>query len=203
MAGYADFSTPGQEWWRPKTQINTQALTTTAPAPAATKQFNEAIALYAPGGGLDAGIKAQLERERAKFLSAGMQGLVSSGLANTTMPAGLAGKFSEEVATPALAGAESQRIQALANLKSAYASLSQGAQESGLSRSMNLMPSNNITTATPSLSNAAQSQSQVGAFAGTPNADAQNKYLTEFNATHGLKNLYQNMKDQATPKLFK
>ena len=93
----------------------------------ASKAWKTAIAQYAPGGGFGEGVEAGLERGRVKSVSSGMQSLVSSGLAGTTMAAGLGKKFEEEVADPARARVESTRAQAISNLQAGYA----GAQQRG------------------------------------------------------------------------
>ena len=104
----------------------TRASTPTLPSGAKTA-WEKAIAQYGPGGGYGVGVEAALERGGKKALASGMQGLVSAGLAGTTMPAGLGKKFEEEVAMPARAQVEETRAQAVANLQTAYA----GAQQRG------------------------------------------------------------------------
>lgn len=76
--------------------------------------LDNVIAMYRQGGGYGKGVEASLERERTKSMSAGAQGLISSGLYNTTQLAGLSGKFSEEVAMPSRMKLEDLRMDRLA-----------------------------------------------------------------------------------------
>ena len=84
--------------------------------------FKEAKALYAPEGAFMGGIEAQLARTEKRAVASGMQGLVSAGLAGTSLAGGLGKKFQEEVAVPALAQAESTRLSSLAGLYQSQAS---------------------------------------------------------------------------------
>lgn len=83
--------------------------------------FKEAKAMYAPGGGYMKGIEAQLKRGGEKAVATGMQNLAAGGLASTSMAGGLGLKYEEDVATPARATAETQRMGALAGLLQAEA----------------------------------------------------------------------------------
>jgi hypothetical protein len=112
-----------------------------APAPGgltteARGAFSKAIDPYRPGGSFGAGIEAGLGRARTRFMSSGMQNLVSAGLAGTTMGAGLAGKFAEEVAAPTIAGAESERARRLSSLYTALGGAEQAGFESAAGRSL-------------------------------------------------------------------
>ncbi len=78
--------------------------------------FEEAKALYAPGGGYMEGIEAQLTRGSKKAVATGMQNLAASGLASTSMAGGLGLKYEEDVATPARAQATTARLSALSSL---------------------------------------------------------------------------------------
>jgi len=80
---------------------------------AVLQQLNEIIQMYKPGGSYGAGLRMDLARGQQKSVASGMQALVSSGLANTTQAAGLANKYQEEVAAPALASLEERRAQLL------------------------------------------------------------------------------------------
>jgi hypothetical protein len=80
------------------------------------KLLQQAAAQYAPGGGYTAGVEAMLARLSKKSMASGMNNLVSSGLAGTTMAGGLANKFAEETAAPTLAQAESERAKGLADI---------------------------------------------------------------------------------------
>lgn len=102
----------------------------------ARSAWEQAMAYYAPGGGYGKGVEAGLERGRTKALASGMQSLVSAGLSNTTMPAGLGKKYEEEVAMPARAQVESTRAQAIAGLKAGFAGALQSGYESAAGRAL-------------------------------------------------------------------
>ncbi|KKN77894.1 hypothetical protein LCGC14_0356310 [marine sediment metagenome] len=104
--------------------------------PAAGQAFSKAIAQYQPGGSFDKGVEAKLARSRTKSMASGMQSLVGSGLAGTTMAAGLGKKFDEEVGMPTLAGVEEARA---GNLSRLYASLA-GMEQSGFESAQSRMP---------------------------------------------------------------
>ena len=83
--------------------------------------FKEAKALYAPGGGYMKGLESQLARGSERAVASGVQNLASAGLAGTSMVGGLGLQYEEDVATPARAGANTQRLGALSNLLQAEA----------------------------------------------------------------------------------
>jgi hypothetical protein len=91
---------------------------------------------YAPGGGYGKGTEAALGRAETKAVASGTQALVSSGLAGTTMSAGLSKKFQEEVGVPTRARVEETRAQALSGLELTKAQIIQGATESERSRAL-------------------------------------------------------------------
>lgn len=93
------------------------------------RAFAEAKAPYQPGGTFGAGVEAGLERGRVKATTAGMQSLVSAGLAGTSMGAGLGKKYEEEVAAPIRLQVESQRSQALSGIQMAYLDMMYRIQE--------------------------------------------------------------------------
>ena len=75
--------------------------------------WDEIIKRYQPGGGYGAGALASYERGKTGAVGAGMQQLVSSGLANTTVAATIGKKYEEEVGTPfklQLQDVQSQRL---------------------------------------------------------------------------------------------
>ncbi len=75
--------------------------------------WDEIIQRYQPGGGFGAGAMASYERGKTRAVGAGMQQLVSSGLANTTVAATIGKKYEEEVGTPfklQLQDVQSQRL---------------------------------------------------------------------------------------------
>lgn len=104
--------------------------------PATLGALGKAAAYYAPGGGFGKGTEAGLERERTQVMSSGMQSLVSSGLAGTTMAAGLGKKFSEEVGMPTRMRVEETRAQRLSAIDVLKAQLTQGASESAAQRAL-------------------------------------------------------------------
>ena len=119
----------------PSAGRTTRASTPTLPS-GARAAWEKAIAQYGPEGGYGVGVEAALERSGKKALASGMQGLVSAGLAGTTMPAGLGKKFEEEVAMPARAQVEETRAQAIANLQAAYAEAQQRGYETAEDRAL-------------------------------------------------------------------
>ncbi len=104
--------------------------------PKALAAFQKAMAYYGPEGGFGKGVEAKLERGRTRTVASGMQSLVSSGLAGTTMAAGLGKKYEEEVAAPTMAGVESERARSLSSLSAAMGGAEQAGFESAASRSM-------------------------------------------------------------------
>lgn len=105
-------------------------------APAASSAIQKAIGYYQEGGGFGKGTEAALERGRTKAMTSGAQGLVSAGLAGTTMMAGLGKKFEEEVGAPMRARVEETRAQAISSLEMTKAQIIQGATESDRSRAL-------------------------------------------------------------------
>lgn len=59
------------------------------------------------------GVQSALARERTKYLATGTQALAQSGLFNTSMRAGLGGRFAEEVAAPTLSQAQARQMELL------------------------------------------------------------------------------------------
>ena len=104
--------------------------------PAALEALTKASAYYEPGGGFGKGVEAGLERERTQAMSSGMQSLVGSGLAGTTMAAGLGKKFAEEVGVPTRARIEETRAERLSAIDVLKAQLTQGASESAQQRAL-------------------------------------------------------------------
>lgn len=104
--------------------------------PAALEALTKAKAYYEPGGGYGKGVEAGLERERTQAMSSGMQALVGSGLAGTTMAGGLGKKFAEEVGMPTRARIEETRAERLSALDVLKAQLTQGASESAQQRAL-------------------------------------------------------------------
>lgn len=96
--------------------------------------WQKATAQYEPGGAFGKGVEASLERGRTKALSSGMQSLVSSGLAGTTMAAGLGKKYEEEVAAPTRARVESERAKVMSQLQARIAEAQEGARQGALNR---------------------------------------------------------------------
>lgn len=84
--------------------------------PQIERMYSAARAQFAPGGGFDAGVRAQLSRVGRQALSAGMQNLVSAGLAGTTQAGQLGHQFAEEVAAPTMAQVETERAHGIAGV---------------------------------------------------------------------------------------
>jgi hypothetical protein len=120
---------------KPTAAATTQTKATkTGISASASKALAAAKAMYAPGGAYGKGLEASLERGAQKSIASGTQAMVSSGLASTTMPAGLGKQYEEEVATPARAELESRRAEALSGLSMAEAQMQEGASESAAMR---------------------------------------------------------------------
>ncbi len=121
-------------------QTPAQVRATTTPAGGMNKAALEAIqrakAYYQPGGGFGKGTEAGLERGRVKAMASGMQGLVSAGLAGTTMAGTLGKKYEEEVGAPIRAGVEEQRAQAISGIEMAGAGMQFQAGQAGAQRSL-------------------------------------------------------------------
>ena len=96
--------------------------------------IQRAKAYYQPGGGFGVGVEAGLERGRVKTMASGMQGLVSAGLAGTTMAGTLGKKYEEEVGAPIRAGVEEQRGQAISGIEMQEAAMRFQAGQAGLQR---------------------------------------------------------------------
>ena len=87
--------------------------------------MRKAKAYYEPGGGYGKGVEAGLERERTQAMSSGMQALIASGFAGTTMAGGLGKKFAEEVGMPTRARLEETRGQAISGIEMILAEMAQ------------------------------------------------------------------------------
>ena len=100
----------------------------------ALSALKRAKAQYEPGGGFGRGVEAGLERGRVKTVSAGMQNLVSAGLAGTTMAGGLGLRYEEEVAAPTRTGLEEERARAISGIEMQEAGMGFQAGQAGLQR---------------------------------------------------------------------
>ncbi|KKL78377.1 hypothetical protein LCGC14_2025450 [marine sediment metagenome] len=103
-------------------------------SPEARTALQEAMARYEPGGGYGAGVESGIARGRTQAISSGMQNLVSSGLAGTTIAGGLGKKYEEEVAMPARAQVEEGRATAMSSLQVMLAQMEQGGHQANLGR---------------------------------------------------------------------
>lgn len=106
--------------------------------PGTMSALDRAIAFYREGGGFGKGVEAGIERGRVKAVAGGMQGLVSAGLAGTTMMGGLGKKYEEEVAMPARARVEETRAERISGLEVLKAQITQGATEAARVRALQL-----------------------------------------------------------------
>ena len=104
--------------------VNTAALTA----------LRKAKAQYEPGGGFGTGVEAAIERGRTKAMASGMQGLVSAGLAGTTMAGTLGKKYEEEVGVPARLSIEEERARALSGIEMQEVGMGFEAGQAGLQR---------------------------------------------------------------------
>lgn len=155
--------------------------------PAAMSALQRAIAYYKEGGGYGKGVEAALRRAETKAVASGTQGLVSAGLAGTTMIGGLGKKFQEEVGMPARARVEETRAQALANLETLKAQIIQGATEADRQRafqrwqieSQRLRPSMMSVSPRPSLTKAALSERDTSGGSGASFGGAGSSYSDE------------------------
>ena len=102
-----------------------------------SRSFQKAMAPYAPGGSFGKGVEAGLVRGKTQSMASGMNALIGSGLAGTTMAAGLGKKYEEEVAAPIRAGVESTRAQNLSALNVSLAQTQQGASQFNRSMTQN------------------------------------------------------------------
>lgn len=98
--------------------------------------WERAIEQYRPGGGYGEGTEAALKRGGTKAVASGMQGLVSAGLAGTTLAGGLGKKYEEEVAAPTRARVEETRAQAIAQLEAGLAGAEQRGYETAEERAL-------------------------------------------------------------------
>lgn len=103
-------------------------------SPEARTAIQTAMAQYKEGGGFGQGVEAGLQRGRTQAMSSGMQNLVSSGLAGTTIAGGLGKKYEEEVAAPTRANVASVRAERTSALQAMLAQMEQGGFQAGLNR---------------------------------------------------------------------
>ena len=75
--------------------------------------WDQIIKRYEPGGAFGKGALAEYERGKTRAMSSGMQSLVSSGLANTTVAATMDKKYEEEVGSPFRLQLEDMRMDRL------------------------------------------------------------------------------------------
>ncbi len=86
--------------------------------------LDKIIERYRPGGEFGKGELALLEREKTKSLARTQSGMVSAGLAGTTVSAGAGQKWEEEVGMPAklqLEDIRSQRLMESMRTKAGFA----------------------------------------------------------------------------------
>jgi len=85
--------------------------------------YDTMISNWKKGGGFVKGAKATLARTKTKDVASGMQSLVSSGLAGTTMAAGLGKAWEEDVGAPArlnIADIAGQRLMQAQQAKAGF-----------------------------------------------------------------------------------
>jgi len=93
--------------------------------------YDRMISQYEEGGSFGQGVEARLDRLKTQTVAGGMQNLVSSRLANTTMTAGLGQKFAEEVAAPTMLSMEDLRTQRLSSALEGKANLLSMVEDTG------------------------------------------------------------------------
>ncbi len=131
------YTQAGYDWKLAQEEKSRAGTATQSSLPGGAREsWEKAIAQYAPEGGFGKGVEAGLERGRVQSIASGTQALVSSGLAGTSVMAGLGKKYEEEVAAPTRAGVESERAQRLASLYAGYAGAEQGGYESAQNRAL-------------------------------------------------------------------
>lgn len=96
-------------------------------------ELDKIIARYQPGGEFGKPEMALLERAKTKTLARQKAGLVSRGMAGTTVGAGLGKKWEEEVGMPAKLGLEDIRTQRLVQAMTAKAGFMERAQAANIS----------------------------------------------------------------------
>jgi hypothetical protein len=84
--------------------------------------FKDILSRYGEGGTFGAGYEAQLGRQKVKDVAFGMQNLVSSGMSNTTQPAGIGKKWEEEIGAPERLKLEDLRMDRLSQAQQDYGS---------------------------------------------------------------------------------
>ncbi|HEB26575.1 MAG TPA: hypothetical protein ENI05_02195 [Porticoccus sp.] len=129
-------------------------------SPEARTALQAAMSQYEVGGGFGKGIEAGLERGRVKSVASGMQSLVSSGLANTTMAAGLGKKYESEVAAPTRARMEETRASAISSLQAMLAQMEQGGYQAQLGRQFTASQSRSNRSFAPVITPFGQSRTQ-------------------------------------------
>jgi len=80
--------------------------------------FDQLLGMYKPGGGFGAGTEAILERQKQKDLSSAVASSVSSGMFNTTLPAGFGKQWEEEIGMPSRLKLEDMRYGAYSGVLS-------------------------------------------------------------------------------------
>lgn len=83
------------------------------------KLADEDIAMFSEGGTYGAGAEAAIERAGVKAVASGQQALVNSGLANTTVAAGVRKNWEEEVGVPARLKVQDIRAEKLSGARQA------------------------------------------------------------------------------------
>ena len=90
---------------------------------------DQAIKRYKPGGGFGEGAMAQYQQGKHQAMSQGMSSLVSSGLSNTTVAAGMPLAYEQEVGTPFRLQLEDMRMNKLTEAERAKADIIQNRQD--------------------------------------------------------------------------
>ena len=97
----------------------------------AMKLYDNMIKRFGPGGTFMSGAEAGLERTKTKDVASGSQALVSAGLSNTTMPAGLGKRWEEEIGGPQRLKLEDMRQERLTQAELGKAGLIERVEDIG------------------------------------------------------------------------
>jgi hypothetical protein len=93
--------------------------------------YDQLINMFSPGGGYGKGLEASLELGFKRARASAVQGLTTSGLANTQMMAGAGQSYEEQVANPARTKLEMDRFNKLAAAYTGKAGVLERVQDEG------------------------------------------------------------------------
>lgn len=170
------------------------------------KRYNEAKGIYsgiasqyAPGGQFMSGALANYERQKLRDMSTANQSLVSSGLFNTTIAAGLPSKYEEEVGNPFRLNLEDIRMQRESEAKTNLAGLIERREDVAPDPSLfaQLMQGANSGVSIPSMSSMGGSSS---GSSGGSSGGYSGGYSSGYNSGHSGGYSNQNWNNQQQQK---